>query len=68
VTGITQRSVSDVRRSAMTPTPPTNPRTAASEPEPVTVVLPCCSDDEYAQRIAKSDEVRDYLVPGYLAA
>lgn len=52
----------------MTPTPATNPRTAASEPEPVMVVLPCCSDDEYAQRIAKSDEVRDYLVPGYLAA
>ncbi|HXB50007.1 MAG TPA: hypothetical protein VNW50_19780 [Streptosporangiaceae bacterium] len=52
----------------MTPTPATNTSTAASEPEPVTVVLPCCSDDEYAQRIAKSDEVRDYLVPGYLAA
>ena len=52
----------------MTPTPATNTSRAASEPEPVTVVLPCCSDDEYAQRIAKSDEVRDYLVPGYLAA
>ena len=52
----------------MTPTPATNTRTATSKPEPVTVVLPCCSDEEYAQRIAKSDEVRDYVVPGYLAA
>jgi hypothetical protein len=52
----------------MTPTPATNARMAASKPAPVTVVLPCCSDEEYAQRIAKSDEVRDYVVPGYLAA
>jgi hypothetical protein len=52
----------------MTPTPATDTRTVASNPEPATVVLPCCSDEEYAQRIAKSDEVRDYIVPGYLAA
>ena len=52
----------------MTPTPATNTPTAASKPEPVTVALPCCSDEEYARRIAKSDEVRDYIVPGYLAA
>jgi hypothetical protein len=68
VSGIMQRNVSDMRRSAMTPTPATNARMAASKPAPVTVVLPCCSDEEYAQRIAKSDEVRDYVVPGYLAA
>ena len=52
----------------MTSTPATKMRTAASKPEPVTVVLPCCSDEEYAVRIAKSDEVRDYIVPGFLAA
>ena len=52
----------------MTPTPATNTRTVASKPEPVTVVLPCCTDDEYAERTPKRDEVRDYIVPGYLAA
>ena len=52
----------------MTPTPATSTPTAASKPEPVTAVLNCCSDEEYAQRTAKRDEVRDYIVPGYLAA
>jgi hypothetical protein len=40
----------------------------ARKPELGTVVLACCSDEEYAQRIAKSDEVKGYVVPGYLAA
>jgi hypothetical protein len=52
----------------MTRTPAPNPRTVASKPQPVRVVLPCCSDEEYAQRIAKPNEARDYFVPGYLAA
>jgi hypothetical protein len=43
-------------------------RTEVVTPEPVTVILTCCSDEEYAQRIAKSDEVKGYIVPGYLAA
>jgi len=38
------------------------------EPESVEVVLACCSDDEYAERTAKPDEVKGYHVPGYLAA
>jgi len=58
----------------MTPTPPTTPtpatnlRTTANKPEPVTVVLPCCTDEEYARRTAKAEQVRDYIVPGFLAA
>jgi len=58
----------------MTPTPPTTAilptdmRTAANKPEPVTVVLPCCTEEEYARRTAKAEQVRDYIVPGYLAA
>jgi hypothetical protein len=40
----------------------------AHKPEPVTVILACCNDEEYAQRIAKSDEVKGYIVPGFLAA
>jgi hypothetical protein len=52
----------------MTRTPATNTRTAASEPEPAAAILAVCSDEEYAQRIAKSEEARDYYVPGYLAA
>ena len=38
------------------------------EPEAVKVVLACCSNEEYAQRTAKPDEVKGYYVPGYLAA
>ena len=52
----------------MTSAPATKRRTQARKPEPVTVVLACCSDEEYAQRIAKSGEVKGYVVPGYLAA
>jgi len=52
----------------MTSAPAPQPHTAAPEPEPVTVILTCCSDEEYAQRTAKSDEVKGYIVPGYLAA
>ena len=52
----------------MTRTHATDTRTAASKPERATVILAVCSDEEYAQRIAKSDEARDYQVPGYLAA
>jgi hypothetical protein len=52
----------------MTRTSPTNTCTAASNPEPATVILAVCSDEEYAQRTAKRDEARDYFVPGYLAA
>ena len=37
------------------------------KPEPAKV-LPSVNQDEYARRTAKSDEVRDYIVPGYLAA
>jgi hypothetical protein len=48
--------------------PATSTRTAASEPEPAAVILAVCSDEEYALRTAKSDEARDYHVPGYLAA
>jgi len=29
--------------------------------------LPVASDEEYAQRTAKPDQVRGYFVPGYLA-
>jgi len=52
----------------MTSTPATEQLAAAQKPEPVTVVLAPCSDEEYAQRIAKPDEVKGYYVPGYLAA
>jgi len=43
-------------------------QTEAREAEPVSAILTCCSDEEYAERIAKSDEVKGYMVPGYLAA
>jgi hypothetical protein len=52
----------------MTRTPATNTRTAAGERELATVILAVCSEEEYAQRTAKRDEVKDYYVPGYLAA
>jgi hypothetical protein len=52
----------------MTSTPATKQLAAAPKAEPVTAVLTPCSDEEYAQRTAKRDEVRDYIVPGYLAA
>jgi hypothetical protein len=52
----------------MTSTPATKQLATAQKPEPVTVVLTPCSNEEYAQRTAKKDEVRDYIVPGYLAA
>jgi hypothetical protein len=51
----------------MTSTPATTQRTAP-KPEPDTVILTPCSDEEYADRTAKSDEVKGYIVPGYLAA
>jgi hypothetical protein len=52
----------------MTTTPATKQLAAAPKPEPVAVVLACCSDEEYARRIAKPGEVKGYHVPGYLAA
>jgi hypothetical protein len=52
----------------MTSAPATQRRTEARKPEPVAAILTCCSDEEYAERIAKSDEVKGYVVPGYLAA
>jgi hypothetical protein len=52
----------------MTSGPATQQRAEARKPEPVSVILTCCSDEEYAERIAKSDEVKGYRVPGYLAA
>ena len=52
----------------MTSATATQQRTEAGQPEPVTVILTCCTDEEYAQRIAKSHEVKGYIVPGYLAA
>jgi hypothetical protein len=52
----------------MTSTPATKQPAAASTAKPVTVVLAPCSDEEYARRIAKRDEVKGYYVPGYLAA
>ena len=52
----------------MTSAPATQRRTEARKPEQGTVILASCSDDEYAQRIAKTDEVKGYIVPGYLAA
>jgi hypothetical protein len=52
----------------MTSAPATQRRTEARKPEPVSVILRCCSDEEYAERIAKSNEVKGYMVPGYLAA
>jgi hypothetical protein len=52
----------------MTSAPATQRRTEVRKPEPVSVILTCCSDEEYAERIAKSDEVKGYFVPGYLAA
>jgi hypothetical protein len=52
----------------MTSTPAPKQLAPATKPEPVTVVLAPCSDEEYAQRIAKKDEVKGYYVPGYLAA
>jgi hypothetical protein len=62
--------------ATMTRTPARQQLAAAPKPEPVAVVLaPCsddvlapCSDEEYARRIAKSNEVKGYYVPGYLAA
>jgi hypothetical protein len=32
-----------------------------------TYYLPVASDEEYARRTAKPEEVRGYFVPGYLA-
>jgi hypothetical protein len=52
----------------MTSTPATKQLAPAPKAEPVRVVLACCSDEEYARRIAKDDEVKGYYVPGYLAA
>jgi hypothetical protein len=52
----------------MTNAPATQGRTEGRKPEPVTAILTRCSDEEYAERIAKSDEVKGYIVPGYLAA
>ena len=52
----------------MTSAPASQRRTEARKPAPVTFILACCSDEEYAQRIAKSYEVKGYVVPGYLAA
>jgi hypothetical protein len=52
----------------MTSAPVTQRPAALREPEPGSVILACCSDEEYAQRIAKSHEVKGYVVPGYLAA
>jgi hypothetical protein len=56
----------DYGESAMTRRPATNTRTAVSKREPATVILAVCSEEEYAQRTAKSDEARDYYVAGYL--
>jgi hypothetical protein len=55
-------------KATMTSTPATKQLAAAPKAELVTVVLAPCSNEEYAQRTAKRDEVRDYIVPGYLAA
>jgi hypothetical protein len=52
----------------MTSAPATQQPAEAHKPEQATVILACCNDEEYAQRIAKSDEVKGYVVPGYLAA
>jgi hypothetical protein len=52
----------------MTSTPATKQLAADRQPEPVTLVLAPCTDEEYAQRTAKKDEVKGYYVPGYLAA
>jgi len=52
----------------MTSAHATEQRTEARNPELVSVILTCCTDEEYAERIAKSDEVKGYFVPGYLAA
>jgi hypothetical protein len=52
----------------MTSAPAAQQRTEARKPEPVSAILTCCSDEEYAERIAKSDEVKGYIVSGYLAA
>jgi len=52
----------------MTSAPATQRHTEARKPEQVSVILTCCSDEEYAERIAKSHEVKGYMVPGYLAA
>ena len=38
------------------------------ETESVEVVIACCSDEEYAERTAKPDEVKGCYVPGYLVA
>jgi hypothetical protein len=51
----------------MTSTPATKQR-IVRKPQAVTVVLTPCSAEEYAERTAKSDEVKGYIVPGYLAA
>ena len=53
----------------MTSAPATQRHTEIRKAEPVSAdILTCCSDEEYAERIAKSDEVKGYMVPGYLAA
>jgi len=51
----------------MTSAPAAQRHTEARKPEAVSAIL-CCSDEEYAERIAKSDEVKGYIVSGYLAA
>jgi len=58
----------DQGAATMTNAPATQGRTEGRKPEPVTAILTRCSDEEYAERIAKSDEVKGYIVPGYLAA
>jgi hypothetical protein len=52
----------------MTSAPAAQQRTEAGKHESVSAILTCCSDEEYAERIAKSDEVKGYIVSGYLAA
>jgi hypothetical protein len=52
--------------SALAPAP--KRLTEVRQPERVTVTLECCSEEDYAQRIAKPNEVKGYIVPGYLAA
>ena len=58
----------DQGAATMTSAPAAQPHAEARQPEPVSATLTCCSDEEYAERIAKSDEVKGYMVPGYLAA
>ena len=52
----------------VSPVQDNSPARYTRKPEPVKVVLACCSNEEYARRTAKPDEVRGYYVPGYLAA